>query len=98
MNSIKNGAFINNIQFKSQQVLQQVQVNTIFSLDTVSTQQQLNSTVDTQMFKLLSRDDEMMAQSPTTEYLSLKVIDNLMPNIRTVYQTCHGRNCAFIYF
>ena len=94
MNSIKNGAFINNIQFKLQQVLQQVQLNTIFSLDTVSTQQQLNSTVDTQMFKLLSRDDEMMAQSPTTEYLSLK--DNLMPNIRTVYQAHHGRNCVFI--
>ena len=96
MNSIKNGAFINNIQSKLQQVLQQVQLNTIFSLDTVSTQQQLNSTVNTQMFKLLSRDDEMMAQSPTTEYLSLKVIDNLMPNIRTVYQAHHGRNCVFI--
>ena len=79
-----------------QQVLQQVQLNTIFSLDTVSTQQQLNSTVNTHMFKLLSRDDEMMAQSPTTEYLSLKVIDNLMPNIRTVYQAHHGRNCVFI--
>ena len=92
MNSIKNGAFINNIQFK----LQQVQLNTYFSLDTVSTQQQLNSTVNTQMFKLLSRDDEMMAQSPTTEYSSLKVIDNLMPNIRTVYQAHHRRNCVFI--
>ena len=79
-----------------QQVLQQVQLNTIFSLDTVSTQQQLNSTVNTHMFKLLSRDDEMMAQSPTTEYLSLKVIDNLMPNIRTVYQAHHRRNCVFI--
>ena len=79
-----------------QQVLQQVQLNTIFSLDTVSTQQQLNSTVNTQMFKLLSRDDEMMAQSPTTEYLSLKVIDNLMPSIRTVYQAHHRRNCVFI--
>ena len=73
-----------------------IQLNAIFSLDTVSTQQQLNSTVNTQMFKLLSRDDEMMAQSPTTEYLSLKVIDNLMPNIRTVYQAHHGRNCVFI--
>ena len=50
------------------------------------------------MFKLLSRDDEMMAQNPTTEYLSLKVIDNLMPNIRTVYQAHHGRNCVFIGF
>ena len=69
-----------------------------FSLDTVSTQQQLNSTVNTHMFKLLSRDDEMMAQSPTTEYLSLKVIDNLMPNIRTVYQAHHGRSCVFIWF
>ena len=67
-----------------------------FSLDTVNTQQQLNSTVNTHMFKLLSRDDEMMAQSPTTEYLSLKVIDNLMPNIRTVYQAHHRRNCVFI--
>ena len=84
------------VQFKLQQILQQVQLNTIFSLDTVSTQQQLNSTVNTQMFKLLSRDDEMMAQSPTTEYLSLKVIDNLMPNIRTVYQAHHRRNCVFI--
>ena len=96
MNSIKNGAFINNIQFKLQQVLQQVQLNTIFSLDTVSTQQQLNSTVNTHMFKLLSRDDEMMAQSPTTEYLSFKAIENLIPNIRTVYQAHHGRNCVFI--
>ena len=84
------------VQFKLQQILQQVQLNTIFSLDTVSTQQQLNSTVNIQMFKLLSRDDEMMAQSPTTEYSSLKVIDNLMPNIRTVYQAHHGRNCVFI--
>ena len=84
------------VQFKLQQILQQVQLNTIFSLDTVSTQQQLNSTVNTHMFKLLSRDDEMMAQRPTTEYLSLKVIDNLMPNIRTVYQAHHRRNCVFI--
>lgn len=98
MNSIKNGAFINNIQSKLQQVLQQVQLNTIFSMDTVSTQQQLNSTVNTQMFKLLSRDDEMMAQRPTTEYLSLKVIDNLMPNIRIVYQAHRGSNWVFIWF
>ena len=84
------------IIYNSKQVLQQVQVSTYFSLDTVSTQQQLNSTVNTHMFKLLSRDDEMMAQSPTTEYLSLKVIDNLMPNIRTVYQAHHRRNCVFI--
>ena len=50
------------------------------------------------MFKLLSRDDEVMAQSPTIEYLSLKAIENLMPNIKTVYQAYHGRNCVFICF
>ena len=73
-------------------------MNTSFSLDTVNTQQQPNATVYTQMFKLLSRDDEMMAQSPTTKYLSLKAIENLMPNKRTVSEAHHGRNGVFICF